>query len=123
MLIVSHNRDQTQLCLLGANSRVTGKRPNIHRYLIAKITESGGVFFSDDRTTNSDDNITEWILDRCKPLAPELLNKHGQFDIIAFQVGHRPSRKGGPRVEVEWLDIEKEPRKFICHNYGHGSSG
>jgi len=76
-----------------------------------------------DRTTNVDDDITTWILERCKPLAPELLDKNGSFEILALQVGRRPSRRGGPRVQIEWLQAADGAKKFICHNYGHGSSG
>jgi len=35
------------------------------------------------------------------------------------QAGRRPSREGGPRVEL----AEHAGGKFICHNYGHGGAG
>lgn len=31
----------------------------------------------------------------------------------------RPTRKGGPRVEL----LKISGAKFICHNYGHGGAG
>lgn len=46
---------------------------------------------------NPDDSVTETILQRCKPWAPELLNDQGEFDVVGVNVGFRPGRKGGPR--------------------------
>ena len=61
------------------------------------------------------------ILERCKQLAPELL-VDGEFEVIQVQIGRRPARRGGVRIEVESLDINGEKR-LVCHNYGHGGMG
>lgn len=74
------------------------------------------------RSTEPDPAMTARILERCAPIAPELLDAEGEFDVLAVQVGLRPMRRGGPRMEVEWVG-EGEGRKFICHCYGHGSAG
>ena len=49
---------------------------------------------------------------------PELLNQNGEFEVSGVQVGLRPGREGGARVE-------KEVRGGICvvHAYGHGGAG
>lgn len=70
--------------------------------------------------------MTTLILDRCRPIAPELLDADGKFEVLSVQVGLRPSRHGGPRMEVEMLDEEEIGSKapiFVCHNYGHHSAG
>lgn len=58
-------------------------------------------------------------------LAPELLTDNNEFDILSVQVGFRPSRLGGPRVELELvdnIDIKHGP-KYVYHNYGHAGAG
>lgn len=70
--------------------------------------------------------MTKLILDRCRSIAPELLDANGDFEVLSVQVGLRPSRRGGPRIEMELVehedDVSQAPR-FICHNYGHHSAG
>lgn len=39
-------------------------------------------------------------------------------ELVSKHAGHRPSRKGGIRLE-----LEKLPNVKIIHNYGHGGSG
>ena len=70
-----------------------------------------------------DEEINDWILERCKPLAPELLDRDGHFEVLSLQVGHRPTREGGPRLEIELINATSDKQRFICHHYGHGSSG
>jgi D-amino-acid oxidase len=47
-----------------------------------------------------------------------LLNDDGKFEVLSVQVGLRPARKGGVRVEIERLD-----GFLICHAYGHAGAG
>ncbi|KAK7516762.1 uncharacterized protein IWZ02DRAFT_455067 [Phyllosticta citriasiana] len=69
-----------------------------------------------------DDATTKWILESCKELAPELLNEKGEFEVLSVNVGFRPGRTGGPRLEVE--EVQTEAGKFIvCHEYGHAGAG
>lgn len=73
-----------------------------------------------------DPEITAKILTRCKEWAPELLNADGEFEVVGVNVGFRPGRKGGPRVEMESVDVEREgqnKRVTVCHSYGHAGSG
>lgn len=65
-----------------------------------------------------DPKITEEILRRAKEWAPELLNEKGEFDVLSVQVGLRPGRKGGVRVEMEMVDDF-----VVCHSYGHAGAG
>lgn len=72
--------------------------------------------------------MTQTILDRCRSIAPDLLNEQGDFKVLRVEVGLRPSRHSGPRVEIEVLNRGGQGQggvklPFICHNYGHHSSG
>lgn len=69
-----------------------------------------------------DPEITKKILERCKPMAPELLNDDGAFDIVSVNVGFRPGRKSGPRIEIEEVG-EGRQKKVVCHQYGHAGGG
>lgn len=71
------------------------------------------------RSINVSDETTASILEGCKPLAPELLNSNGEFEVLSVQCGLRPSRKGGPRVEVEVVGGEY----LVVHSYGHAGAG
>jgi len=73
------------------------------------------------RSDNVDPDLTEMILERCKELAPELL-VNGKFDVVQSQIGRRPARKGGIRIEIERVDVGGRGR-IICHHYGHGGTG
>ncbi|KAF2658957.1 nucleotide-binding domain-containing protein [Lophiostoma macrostomum CBS 122681] len=61
---------------------------------------------------------TAEILRRAKEWAPELLNSDGEFSVLSEQIGLRPARKGGVRVE-----IEKVEEFVVCHSYGHAGAG
>ncbi|KAI8933528.1 hypothetical protein NX059_009265 [Plenodomus lindquistii] len=83
----------------------------------------GGVILGGSRDDNNwsadwDDELGQSILTRCCELCPEL-GKPEDLQIIAKNIGLRPSRKGGPRIEVEtgkW----KVP---VVHCYGHSGAG
>ena len=62
--------------------------------------------------------ISEGIKERCKML----LGTDVAFELVAEQVGLRPGRRGGPRVEIE--EIIQEGKAWpIVHNYGHAGGG
>lgn len=79
------------------------------------------MFFSRSRSTDLDEDLSRRIQQRCAVLAPELL-VDGKFDIISQHVGRRPSRRGGLRIEVEWIK-HGGVKKLICHHYGHSGTG
>jgi D-amino-acid oxidase len=64
--------------------------------------------------------ISKGIIQRCKKLLGG--ETEAQFEILAEQVGLRPGRKGGPRVELETV-IEDGKRWDVVHNYGHAGGG
>lgn len=65
------------------------------------------------------DGTTKSIVKKSKPLAPELLNEDGDFEVLSVQCGLRPSREGGPRVESELVD----GIFAVVHSYGHAGAG
>ena len=78
------------------------------------------------RSPDADEATTQAILDRCRPIAPHLLDERGDFKVLRVEVGLRPSRPLGPRIEVERLHAGAPgaiQTPLICHNYGHHSSG
>lgn len=83
------------------------------------ITVLGGCKIPGMWSVQPDESITKMILDRCRPLAPELLDENGDFEVLEVRVGLRPSRKAGIRLELEPL----EDGRSVIHNYGHNSAG
>ncbi|KAL9934804.1 hypothetical protein V8E36_006579 [Tilletia maclaganii] len=88
----------------------------------------GGTRVRDDRDPNPQEDVTNAILQRVLPIAPDL-RKPGaspsaplreQFDIFAVGVGLRPSRQGGPRIE---LDIDGYEGSQLVWAYGFGGTG
>lgn len=78
------------------------------------------------RSPDADEATTQTILDRCRSIAPDLLDEQGDFKVLRVEVGLRPSRDSGPRIEIEKLHRGGRGEvqfPFICHNYGHHSSG
>lgn len=72
-----------------------------------------------------DEELDQRILERIKRfgLAEELRGKDGKgdFDVISSQVGLRPGRKGGPRVEIDGNG--KVDGVWVVHSYGHAGAG
>ena len=75
-----------------------------------------------DWSEGADPKITEKILERCKVLAPELLDEHGNFTVLSVNVGRRPARTGGIRIEAEKVEVDGQ-EKIVLHHYGHGGIG
>jgi D-amino-acid oxidase len=84
----------------------------------SNTTILGGTKQIGDWTAEPDPQITEEILRRAQEWAPELLNEKGEFEVLSEQVGLRPGRKGGARVEIEKVD-----GYLVCHAYGHAGAG
>ena len=69
---------------------------------------------------------TTEILERAKEFAPELLGADGEFEVVSEQVGLRPARKGGARIEVEEVRLPGQTSGdglVVCHAYGHAGAG
>lgn len=75
-----------------------------------------------------DPEDTKEITTRAKILFPELFStnssngKEPELDIIKINVGFRPGRETGSRVEIEYTDDDKRGR-FAIHAYGAGGMG
>ncbi|KAF2259575.1 D-amino-acid oxidase-like protein [Lojkania enalia] len=83
----------------------------------------GGVILGGSRQDGNwnaevDLELASSIIERCCKLCPEL-GRPEELQVMSHGVGLRPSRKGGPRIEVEkgtW-DVP------VVHNYGHSGAG
>jgi len=93
----------------------------------------GGTFLSDVWDTSTDFSVANSIFAQCAALAPVLNTAESR--IISHRVGLRPSRRGGPRVEAEWVDLPLkgdhiphrlpliERKQLVIHAYGLGAAG
>ncbi|CCM04475.1 uncharacterized protein FIBRA_06655 [Fibroporia radiculosa] len=97
----------------------------------------GGTYQPDNWETATDFSIAQGILKRCAAFAPELASK--DLRILKHNVGLRPARKGGPRIEVEWRNLpikdafatviappftpSRQGRIMVVHAYGFGPAG
>ncbi|KAJ1965597.1 D-amino acid oxidase [Dipsacomyces acuminosporus] len=108
-------------------------------YVIPRGDETvilGGVFQKHNWDRSEDKQTTEEILRNCLSLCPQLLGGHYGYPprftnevsaediealrskIIRVNVGFRPSRRDGPRLEVERMN-----NVTVLHNYGQTSFG
>ncbi|KAL9112596.1 MAG: hypothetical protein Q9227_003167 [Pyrenula ochraceoflavens] len=60
------------------------------------------------------------MLSKVKEQFTDLLEPGKDFEIIRDNVGRRPARQGGPRLEIEML---ADGRRKIVHGYGAGGRG
>jgi D-amino-acid oxidase len=106
----------------------TPESPNI-TYILPRphsgTTVLGGTKQVGNWSGETNPQTTKEILQRATVFAPELLNARGEFEVVSEQVGLRPGRKGGARVEVEEL---RQPgglgeKTAVCHAYGHAGAG
>jgi hypothetical protein len=93
----------------------------------------GGTYQANDWDTSYDEITAQGIFARCAALEPSLLEKD-KVRVLSHNVGLRPAREGGPRVEAEWMklplkgalvprtnDAIVQPRKvMVLHAYGFG---
>lgn len=75
-----------------------------------------------------DNDLTSRILERIRVegLCEELRTGKGRgFEVVSVQVGFRPGRTGGPRVELEGdgKGNGKVEGVWVVHSYGHGGAG
>ncbi|KAM5535827.1 hypothetical protein V8D89_010445 [Ganoderma adspersum] len=97
----------------------------------------GGKYQEGNWDTSFSAADAQGILDRCAKLVPAIKDKDTK--ILKHNVGLRPARKGGPRVEAEWLEIPCKTewittgedsasaaatgKVLVVHAYGFGSAG
>ncbi|OCL08366.1 FAD dependent oxidoreductase [Glonium stellatum] len=89
-------------------------RPGTSTYVL------GGTKQANDWTIAADTATTSEIIKRCRSLWPAL--REAEIEVLATQVGFRPGRKGGARVEVEEVQVNGK-MKVVVHQYGHGGAG
>ncbi|KAK0540912.1 hypothetical protein OC835_000434 [Tilletia horrida] len=88
----------------------------------------GGTRVPDDVDPNPQEHVTDAILSRVLPIVPDLRTPDAspgsplreQVDIFAVGVGLRPSRQGGPRIELDGSGLEGTP---VVWCYGFGGTG
>lgn len=85
----------------------------------ADVTILGGTKGFNDWCGEPDARVTKRILEDAKKWAPELLNERGEFDVVSAQVGLRPGRRDGARVEIETFG----DGTMCCHAYGNAGAG
>lgn len=89
-------------------------------------TVLGGCNIKDEWSTEVDDEMTKEISEKCRDLVPELLVKENKFEVIKVQVGLRPGRTGGARVEREVVSVGSGTGKqdmVVVHAYGMAGAG
>ncbi|KAG1048753.1 hypothetical protein G6F43_008876 [Rhizopus delemar] len=82
----------------------------------------GGSCDENDSNPFSDEDTNRRILAFTKKLCPELY-QNGDPEIVAYNVGLRPTRKGGPRFENDIIYTKKGRKVLVTHAYGHGGFG
>ncbi|KZP28841.1 nucleotide-binding domain-containing protein [Athelia psychrophila] len=96
----------------------------------------GGTFQPNNWDTSHNEQTAQEIFARCAKVEPKLLDKE-HVRILSHNVGLRPAREGGPRVEVEIIPVpligdlvsrfeDKPVEKSalrVVHAYGFGAAG
>ena len=80
----------------------------------------GGCYQKGSWDSQPDPNLAVRIMKRCVDVCPSMTGGKGieHLDVIRHNVGLRPVREGGARVEKERIQ-----GLWIVHNYGHGGAG
>ncbi|KAI8990617.1 nucleotide-binding domain-containing protein [Trametes punicea] len=128
--------------------------PEVHEFMCTELTTSndgnatyiiprpcpngfttilGGKYQKDSWDTSFSAEDAEGILERCSALAPAIQDPETR--ILRHNVGLRPARRGGPRVEAEKLDLPIKTKwltdapqgergtVLVVHAYGFGPAG
>lgn len=95
------------------------KRPAINgtaQYILGGTKQPG-----DTRVTPRESD-TLALLEKARILYPDLMFPDGSFDIVRTNVGFRPARTGGSRLETQ-QEITQHGNLKIVHAYGLGGMG
>ncbi|EGW34914.1 uncharacterized protein SPAPADRAFT_58036 [Spathaspora passalidarum NRRL Y-27907] len=100
-------------------------RENEMLYMMPRVeggTIIGGCFYENDKNSEEDTELTKRIIKRAIRYAPELINPKykgnpRKLEIVQVNVGFRPYRVGGARVEAD------KKYDWLIHNYGAGGGG
>lgn len=99
--------------------------PNEMLYMMPRKeggTIIGGCFLEGNTSVSEDKELTARIIKRAIKYAPELVdpnykNNPSKIEIVKVNVGFRPFREDGARVEMD------KKYKWLIHNYGAGAGG
>ncbi|KAG2228243.1 hypothetical protein INT45_011035 [Circinella minor] len=86
----------------------------------------GGTLDTVNKNLNAEPELTKKILENAYKSCPDLTHGQGadKFKIVSINVGFRPGRKQGIRLEKEVRASAVSGKKVtIVHNYGHSSHG
>ena len=86
------------------------------------LVECGGTTLAGVWSREPNAQTTEQILTRCRAMLPCL----SQAQVVDLFVGLRPGRKGGIRLELEWVPISQTNDRGslpVIHSYGYGGAG
>ncbi|KDR68351.1 hypothetical protein GALMADRAFT_256978 [Galerina marginata CBS 339.88] len=119
-----------------AGMSISGGKEKVWTYVIPRRSGDvivGGTYDANDwyslpRAETTRDILTR-VLEICPEIAPEevrTLREPVVEDVLPIIVeescGFRPCRKGGVRLELEWMETPTK-RTAMVHNYGHGGFG
>lgn len=82
----------------------------------------GGTFDVRQSSTTPDPQLAQQILQECAKLVPEIVPEGKtwrEIEVISHNIGLRPARENGARVELEQL----ESGLTVVHSYGIGPAG
>ena len=79
----------------------------------------GGSKELDDKEADARPQTTQRLLEQAAEYFPDFVKSVGRFDVAKVNVGRRPWREGGMRIEVEHLSGGRR----IIHGYGAGGRG
>ena len=107
------------------NARCVMKLGSPANYVIPRAKSGqvilGGSFDVRQSATTPDKQLAETILQECSKLAPEIVPDGGSWKdipVISHNVGLRPARDNGARVELEQM-----AGLTVVHSYGIGPAG
>ncbi|KAI0783302.1 nucleotide-binding domain-containing protein [Abortiporus biennis] len=118
---------------------ITPNAEGIATYMIPRpipdgLVYIGGTYQKNNWNTSVDFNTAKRIWEKAIEFQPAL--KTDKTRVVSHNVGLRPAREGGPRIELEWLKYPtvseylhgnatgKTPRRYpIIHCYGFGGFG
>jgi glycine/D-amino acid oxidase-like deaminating enzyme len=112
-----------QIVIIRASQVKLSYMDDNHSYVIPSrdgLLECGGTHEEGKTSRTPDPSTTRAILDRCSMMIPSLED----VDVVDEYVCLRPFRKGGVRVELEWIPCGVDRKMVpVVHNYGHGGAG
>ncbi|EHY57852.1 hypothetical protein ABEF95_014293 [Exophiala dermatitidis] len=121
---VKYIRGQTVLVKQQYDKTVTRQnRDGTWAFLIPRPcgggTIVGGTKELDDPETSPRPETRQKLLQQSVRYYPDFVDSVDKFDVVKDNVGRRPWREGGYRIETEVIS----PRKTIVHGYGAGGRG